>query len=261
MADGEGLCGYTERGEYVTTHRIRSRDGVMSADVLTLGARLHDFRHGTTSLVARYSTLGQVTGDTSYLNAVAGRVANRIKHGRITAYPPDKFGHVQLELNDNGNHTLHGGMLSWDRRLFGVDLLSDSSITLSMLSVDGDNGFPSNVLVSVMYAFVAGAVADGSGSNRLVVSLTTRNVGRVATITNMTVSCFIRIITNPFPHVWYCKPQHTRIRTYKTYYIDHDCIISLTTSLGILNPYLPHVLQNHNTKHRHLTTRTVAHLL
>lgn len=212
LADGELQDDYTDRGEYVTTHRIQSRDGVMSAYVLTLGARLHDFRHGSTSLVPRYSTVDKLNDDTSYLNAVAGRVANRIKEGRITAYPSDTFGDVQLELNDNGKHTLHGGTLSWDRRLFGVDAKSDSSISMSMLSVDGDNGFPSNVLVSVTYAFVADALADGCGSNRLVVSLTTRNVGRLATITNMTVSYFMRLIL-PFLLTricWYCKPQNTR---------------------------------------------------
>lgn len=168
------ISGYTSTGDLVRTITIRSSSGC-TAKILTLGCRLHDLctRDGT-SVVLSHGTLGDVVGDTAYVNTTIGRVANRLSGGRCGDVQEQ-----QLQLNDNGTHTLHGGVLSWDRTLFGIDAVSNSSVALSMVSVDADNGFASAVKVVVLYAFSAHDTLD--------VALITENIGRFPTITNMTV--------------------------------------------------------------------------
>lgn len=170
--------GYTSRGELARTIHIRSDEGML-ASVSTLGARLVDLRLSDgTPLVLTLRTVEDMENDTNYINAIVGRVANRVAAGRITAY--QGLDDVQLPLNENAANTLHGGLLSWDRRLFSATLVTASSAVFSSLSPDADNGFPSAVSVSVRYEF--------SASNELTITLVTTNVGSRTTITNVTVS-------------------------------------------------------------------------
>lgn len=169
--------GYTERGEYATPVQITSEDG-MKATISTLGARLLDLQlpKGKSLLLPLASLKAQHTDD-SKINAVIGRVANRIANGRMTRYPT--MADIQLQTNDSGLHSIHGGVLSWDRRLFSVKSLQDRSVVLEMVSPHGDNGFPSSVRVTVKYNF--------TDKSQLTQVLITTNIGAKPTVTNMTV--------------------------------------------------------------------------
>ena len=82
----------------------------------------------------------------SDFGAVIGRYANRLNNGQITI-----DGHVyQLPQND-GKHCLHGGPDGWQYRMFNVESVSDSRLVLSLVSEDGDSGFPGNVCARVTY--------------------------------------------------------------------------------------------------------------
>lgn len=171
------FTGYTSRGEYVDTVQITAEDG-MTAVISTLGARLLDLRLVCgTSVVLRHASLPEIGNDAAFINAVVGRVANRIAHGRITRHA--QMSGVRLARHDGEEHTLHGGTLSWDRRLFSVTEQTPQHVALHMWSPHGDNGFPSDVHVVVRYSFTA--------ASQLVVRLATTNVGSISTITNMTV--------------------------------------------------------------------------
>jgi aldose 1-epimerase len=99
----------------------------------------------------RNALLGQATAQerldsTQYLGASIGRYANRIAGGRLevdgTAY--------RLGTNDRGN-TLHGGPQGFDRRLWEVTEHSDQHAGLSLVSPDGDQGFPGELVATVTY--------------------------------------------------------------------------------------------------------------
>ncbi len=82
----------------------------------------------------------------SDFGAVIGRYANRLNNGQITI-----DGHVyQLPQND-GKHCLHGGPDGWQYRMFNVESVSESRLVLSVVSEDGDSGFPGNVCARVTY--------------------------------------------------------------------------------------------------------------
>lgn len=131
-----------------------------------------------TPMVLTLRTVEEMEKDVHFINAMVGRVANRVSAGRITAY--QDLIDVQLPLNEKDENTLHGGLLSWDRRLFSTTMVTPSSAVFAMVSPDGDNGFPSQVSVSVRYEF--------SAADELTITLTTTNIGSRPTVSNMTVS-------------------------------------------------------------------------
>ena len=82
----------------------------------------------------------------SDFGTVIGRYANRLNNGQITI---DGYTY-QLPQND-GVNCLHGGPDGWQYRIFNVESVSDSRLVLSLISKDGDSGFPGNVCARVAY--------------------------------------------------------------------------------------------------------------
>jgi aldose 1-epimerase len=82
-----------------------------------------------------------------YFGCITGRYANRIAKGRFTIDGVT----YQLPVNDHGN-TLHGGINGFNRKYWTAEPLpGDSSIKLYYLSKDGEEGFPGNCAVEVIY--------------------------------------------------------------------------------------------------------------
>jgi aldose 1-epimerase len=86
----------------------------------------------------------------SYFGAIAGRYANRIGYGRF-ALDGKTF---QLDLNQAGKHTLHGGARSFGKRPWILAGCDDGSATLVLRSPDGDMGFPGALTVTCVYRLV-----------------------------------------------------------------------------------------------------------
>ena len=88
---------------------------------------------------------------TSYFGAVVGRFANRISRGSFTLDGRD----YSLAINDPPN-TLHGGAVGFDKRLWRGDIITSSDgpgVRFTLLSADGDEGYPGAVDVSVTYSW------------------------------------------------------------------------------------------------------------
>jgi aldose 1-epimerase len=93
-----------------------------------------------------------------HLGATLGRYANRIAGGTFVLdgveYP--------LDVN-NGPNTLHGGSMGWDRLIWRVDEISDddasATIRFSLMSPDGDMGFPGTVSARTTYVVSEGRIA------------------------------------------------------------------------------------------------------
>jgi aldose 1-epimerase len=86
-----------------------------------------------------------------YFGALIGRYANRIRHGAFTI----DGSQYTLALNDHGN-SLHGGEKGFDKVIWTVNQVNDSSVALSYLSRDGEEGYPGNFNVKVVYTLTAG---------------------------------------------------------------------------------------------------------
>lgn len=122
----------------------------LSVGVMELGATVTGVDYRGRRVGLGYAAAEDYLTHGAYLGAIVGRFANRIGDGSF----PLSGQHVELQKNENGN-TLHGGRDSWDRRVWQSRVEGDS-VVFTLLSPDGDNGFPGCVRASVRYT-VAGS--------------------------------------------------------------------------------------------------------
>ena len=89
----------------------------------------------------------------SCMGAVIGRVCNRISGGRFTLN--DRV--YQLDIN-NGPNCLHSGFNGYQDRLFTVTEKADA-LQFELVSPDGDQGFPGEMRLKVVYRLLADGFA------------------------------------------------------------------------------------------------------
>ncbi|TMP81523.1 galactose-1-epimerase [Pseudoalteromonas phenolica] len=122
----------------------------MQVVVSDFGARLCSIIfptcHGPKEMLMRYQDESQFFSDPFYVGAICGRVANRIDKGHFR-YDGQTYQYSQNE----GEHCLHGGEQSIDKRFWRIAEQSHSSVALTLRSEDGDNGFAGNVNIQVTY--------------------------------------------------------------------------------------------------------------
>lgn len=92
------------------------------------------------------STLTDFYQQRAYLGATVGRYANRIAAGKFSIDGED----YQVSVNQNGN-CLHGGENGFNHRRWQMQQENATEVQFSLLSVDGDMGFPGNLQVVVTY--------------------------------------------------------------------------------------------------------------
>jgi aldose 1-epimerase len=103
-------------------------------------------------IILGYNSLAGYRQNTNpYFGALIGRYANRISHG---AFNIDGKTYT-LALNNHGN-ALHGGLKGFDKVIWTVNSVNDSSLALSYLSRDGEEGYPGNLNVKVIYTITSG---------------------------------------------------------------------------------------------------------
>ena len=81
-----------------------------------------------------------------FLSTVIGRYGNRIAKGKFTLDEEV----YSLAIN-NGPNALHGGPTGFHRRVWDANQLNESTIEFKYLSVDGEEGFPGNLEVTMTY--------------------------------------------------------------------------------------------------------------
>ena len=119
--------------------------GDLAVTVADLGATVTSLRWRGKECVLGYdSPEGYLQGD-AYLGAVVGRYANRIG-GAAFSLNGTRW---QLAANE-GRNQLHGGPDSYDKREWQAGVGKDS-VSFSLLSPDGDNGYPGTLRVQVAY--------------------------------------------------------------------------------------------------------------
>lgn len=98
------------------------------------------------NIVLGFSDLDDYLGEHPYFGALIGRYGNRIENGRFTLNDTE----YQLTINDGENH-LHGGMQGFDKVLWDAEVVDESTLQLSYLSEDGEEGYPGNLEVVATY--------------------------------------------------------------------------------------------------------------
>lgn len=102
-------------------------------------------------MVLGFNKLAGYLGDQPYYGATIGRYGNRIAKGEFSLDGKT----YQLPIN-NGPNCLHGGIESFDKKLWRSSHLTNENgaeITFSMESEDGDQGFPGKLSVNVTFTW------------------------------------------------------------------------------------------------------------
>lgn len=87
----------------------------------------------------------------AYLGAVIGRYANRIANASFSHNGRE----MRLHTEAGALHQLHGGPDGFDKRVWSVSDRSASSVTMHLVSSDGDQGFPGQLEVDLSVSLSA----------------------------------------------------------------------------------------------------------
>lgn len=139
--DGSSMRIFTLTNAHGMEARIATYGGaVVSLKVPDRSGTLGDVILGFDSLE------GYLNPKQPYFGALIGRYGNRIGHARFSLNGKQ----YALDANDNGN-TLHGGSRGFDKVVWTPKPLADGGLELTYLSKDGEQGFPGNLKVTVVY--------------------------------------------------------------------------------------------------------------
>jgi len=111
-------------------------------------------RHGKPAdVVLGYDQLEDYIAGKYYFGCIVGRYANRIARGRFRLNDAE----YRLAENDGDNH-LHGGRRGFDKVTWYAqefDDAGDSGLRFAYLSPDGEEGYPGNLMCTVIYTLTA----------------------------------------------------------------------------------------------------------
>lgn len=124
----------------------------MSAQITNFGAKVvrlfvADRQGNFDDVVLGFDTLQEVVTKEEYFGATCGRFANRIKDGKFSIDGQT----FQLAVN-NGTNALHGGVDAFNTKVWDVVLVDDQTLTLSLVSADGEEGYPGELTLSLTYS-------------------------------------------------------------------------------------------------------------
>lgn len=141
--------GHLPSGEEASLYTLSC--GSLRADVTDLGAALvslyvPDASGNTDDVVLGYDNAEGYLSGTCFFGATVGRSANRIKGSHFT------IGGTEYTLTPNENsNNLHSGTNFYHTRLWAVTEQTAASITFSLFSPNGDQGYPGNADIRVTY--------------------------------------------------------------------------------------------------------------
>lgn len=139
-------------GTHVELYTLTNKNG-MVAKITTYGGIVTSVitpdRNGNMGdVVLGFDNLDGYLKGHPYFGALTGRVANRIAKGKFTLDGQS----YTLAVNNGPNH-LHGGLKGFDKAIWKATVLKskEPAISLAYRSVDGEEGYPGNLDVTVVY--------------------------------------------------------------------------------------------------------------
>lgn len=165
--------------------------GSIAAEVTDFGATLVSLwipdRHGNVAdVVLGFDDANAYAASGAFLGATVGRNANRIGGASFSLGNKN----YTLEKNDNGNNC-HSGSNSYAFRLWDVAEHTQDSITFTLNSPDGDQGFPGNAQIRVTYTLESPAT----------LSVTYDGICDADTVFNMTNHSYFNLAGHDHPEL------------------------------------------------------------
>ena len=180
------LFGKLENGEEVYMYTLKNKNG-MKAEITNYGATVvsllaPDKNGKMEDVILGYDSLKSYENGTSYFGAIVGRYGNRISKGKFSLEGKD----YQLTINNGENH-LHGGTVGFNKLLWKTDSFDENSVKMTLVSPDGDQGYPGKVTLTVTYTL--------TDNNELKIEYS--GTTDKPTILNPTNHCYFNLTGNP----------------------------------------------------------------
>lgn len=177
--------GYTEDNTSVSQVLLTNKNGV-SVNVISYGGIItsietQDKNGDFANIVLGMDDIAAYEAGNPYYGAIIGRYGNRIANGKFTLNGVE----YQLAKNNGENH-LHGGLNGFDRKnwtLTPFTTENSAGVTLTLVSPDGDQGYPGELDMAVTYVLTNNNTLD------MTFSATTDK----ATIVNMTQHTYFNL--------------------------------------------------------------------
>ena len=153
MRIGKEYFGKLPDGTKVDLYTLKNASGI-EAKVTNYGGIIvklttHD-RNGTfEDIVLGFDTLDEYVKDNPFFGCLIGRYGNRIANGKFILDEVE----YDLAKNNAPNH-LHGGLKGFDKVLWQAQEIESNegqALELKYLSPDGEEGYPGNLSVAVVY--------------------------------------------------------------------------------------------------------------
>lgn len=138
----------------VSLFSLKNKNGFV-CQITNFGARIVTFivpveNQKGIDVILGYDRIEDYQKDDYYLGVIAGRYANRIANGKFAIEDKE----YSLFVN-NGPNALHGGQKGFDKVVWSalpfLNEKEEESLELNYLSKDGEEGFPGNLKVKVIY--------------------------------------------------------------------------------------------------------------
>lgn len=142
-------------GKQTDLYILKNHHG-MTAAITNYGGRLvsllvSDKTGKMTDVVVGFSNVKEYEQSSeAYYSATIGRFGNRIAKGKFTL-----DGKQYTLFTNNGPNTLHGGKKGFQAVVWDARQVNDSTLELTYLSKDMEEGFPGNLQVKVTYSLTS----------------------------------------------------------------------------------------------------------
>lgn len=183
MPDGREVYSYT---------LINSKNA--SVKIISLGGRINELNipdkdGNLADVVFGFDNVNDYLNDTGYQGALIGRFGNRICKAKFSLDGVN----YDLYVNDGNNH-LHGGKIGFDKKIWDIKTWEIGTVMYleaSIFSPDGEEGYPGNLNVKVIYTFDENNVLTinykASADKKTVINLTNHSYFNLAGYDNGTI--------------------------------------------------------------------------
>jgi aldose 1-epimerase len=141
--DGQDADIYTLTNSGGAEVKITNYGGIVTS------LKLPDRNGKLDDVVLGFDNLNAYLKGHPYFGAIIGRYGNRIAKGRFTLHGVE----YKLAVNNGENH-LHGGIKGFDKVVWNAKprtVANGAALELTYLSKDGEEGYPGNLSVKVVY--------------------------------------------------------------------------------------------------------------
>jgi len=177
--------GILDDGREVQLFKLQNAHGT-TIEIMDLGATIvslstADASGNFANITTGFDNPQRYANGAGYMGAVIGRYANRIANGSFSLDGVE----YSLAVN-NGDNAIHGGLIGFDKKIWAADysdINDEAQLILTLISEDGEEGYPGTVNVTVVYTL--------NDENQLVIDYSA--TADKATIINLTNHAYFNL--------------------------------------------------------------------